>query len=184
MARIAEQFPDLRYPGLPPRLYINRLRRLCELRLAKLSISNTSDVLALCDELGRQRGRPIRLVPVAMRVSRPCGLWIMTEDTDFICYEAETTKFHQQHIIYHEIGHILCNHRGTGPVDAATARQLFPDLDTGLVRDMLGRTGYGDTQEQEAEMMASLIQASSPRHPVPKPGRGFLGSLAAVLGLG
>lgn len=119
-----------------------------------------------------------------MGASQPSGIWITTDSTDFICYKAETTKFHQRHIIFHEIGHIICNHRGAVPIGATTADRLFPNLDTRLVHDMLRRTGYPDVQEQEAEMMASLIQASSPRHSAPRPSRGVLGSLATALGIG
>ncbi len=35
---------------------------------------------------------------------------------------------------------------------------LFPDLDPDMVISMLGRAGYTDTQEREAELFASIIR--------------------------
>ncbi|CAM5346785.1 Toxin OS=Streptomyces rimosus subsp. rimosus (strain ATCC / DSM 40260 / JCM 4667 / NRRL 2234)OX=1265868 GN=SRIM_020250 PE=4 SV=1 [Streptomyces rimosus subsp. rimosus] len=57
----------------------------------------------------------------------------------------------------HELGHIICCHRGAGWLDEASARLLFPDLDPDLVRDMLLRATYDDVQEQEAEIIAYLL---------------------------
>jgi hypothetical protein len=71
----------------------------------------------------------------------------------------------------HELGHIICCHRGAGGLDEASARLLFPDLDPDLVRDMLLRATYDDVQEQEAEIIAYLLSErmreapSSPAEP-------------------
>ncbi|WP_314173995.1 ImmA/IrrE family metallo-endopeptidase [Streptomyces winkii] len=83
----------------------------------------------------------------------------MTQSVDFIVYEADTSKPHQDHIIAHELAHMVCGHRsGAGAdVDNETARLLFPDLDPGLLRKILGRTSYSTVQEREAEVTASLI---------------------------
>ena len=57
----------------------------------------------------------------------------------------------------HELGHIISCHRGSGVLDDASARQLFPNLDPALVRDMLMRSTYDDVQEREAEVIAYLL---------------------------
>ncbi|MCI3928135.1 toxin [Streptomyces sp. AN091965] len=137
-----------------------RLRRSCEARLAALKLPASCDIAELCALLSEQRGRPLHLVPIAMRAAQPCGLWIASSTADLIIFEAKTTRPHQEHIIAHELAHIICGHRSSSSLDDATARSVFPDLDPALVRDMLARTEYAEDQEQEAEMTASLINAT------------------------
>jgi hypothetical protein len=123
------------------------------------------DIDGLCDLLSGQRSRPIFRIPVAMHATHPCGFWVATEHADFIVYEANTSRAHQEHIITHELAHIICCHRGGVTLDDASAHLLFPDLDPELIRDMLRRSGYSDSQEQEAEVMASMILERVNRHP-------------------
>lgn len=98
-------------------------------------------------------------MPVSVPGSHPCGLWIMTRTVDFIVYEAETSRPHQDHIIAHELAHMVCGHRGGAGthVDDDTARLLFPDLAPELLQKILGRGNYSSVEEREAEVTASLI---------------------------
>lgn len=134
-----------------------QLRRECQARLDALNLPTPYDVSILCEYLSQQRGRPIHLVPMTMQVSHPCGILVASSTTDFIFYDVNTSKPHQEHIVMHELAHIICCHRGSGGLDDASAQLLFPDVDPELVRDMLRRTTYSNVQEQEAEIMASLI---------------------------
>nr|WP_234364880.1 toxin [Streptomyces sp. RTd22] len=111
----------------------------------------------LCRHLGEIRERPITLVPMPIPTSHPCGMWVAARDEDLIFFDANTTSAHQEHIILHELGHIICCHRGAGWLDEASARLLFPNLDPDIVRDMLLRATYDDVQEQEAEIIAYLL---------------------------
>lgn len=129
----------------------------------------------LCRYLGEVRDRPITLVPMQMpATSHPCGMWVAARDEDLIFYDANTTSAHQEHIILHELGHIICCHRGAGWLDEASARLLFPNLDPDLVRDMLLRATYDDVQEQEAEIIAYLLSqrmgSAEERHGPPPAG--------------
>ncbi|GAB1510455.1 hypothetical protein [Actinophytocola sp. KF-1] len=130
-----------------------RLRRRCRARLRDLPLPVPFDVHELCARVAARRGRPIRLLPVA-GLTGVCGLWIATDTTDLICYERDTTRPHQDHIILHELSHVLCDHHPAG--DHASA--LFPDLDPAMVRAVLGRAGYSSDEEREAETLASLIR--------------------------
>jgi hypothetical protein len=115
------------------------------------------DARALCEQVAVRRGRPIRLTPVA-RLTGVCGLWVATETTDLIFYEQETTHPHQEHIILHELSHLLCNHYPASLPLAEQAQSLLPDLDPEMVQRVLGRAGYSSAEEREAEMLASLIR--------------------------
>ncbi|GAA2488894.1 toxin [Streptomyces gobitricini] len=136
---------------------LKRLRKAGARRIAALDLPQVADVAALCRHLSEVRGRPITLVPMRMPASHPCGMWVAARDEDLIFYDANTTGAHQEHIILHELGHIICCHRGAGWLDEASSRLLFPDLDPDLVRDMLLRATYDDVQEQEAEIIAYLL---------------------------
>lgn len=48
-------------------------------------------------------------------------------------------------------------HTGTAEIDAAATRALTPNLSPEVVRRVLGRTVYTETEEHEAELLASLI---------------------------
>jgi hypothetical protein len=86
-------------------------------------------------------------------------MWISTNMGDFVIYEARTTRAHQEHIIAHELAHILCGHWAVDDAENNVLRQLFPDIAPEVVRRVLLRTRYSDVNEQEAEMMASLLLA-------------------------
>ncbi|GGS30779.1 ImmA/IrrE family metallo-endopeptidase [Actinokineospora fastidiosa] len=132
---------------------LRRIRRECGRLLDGLRLPARADLAGLCGHLAAARGRPLHVVSVSMRASQPCGLWLSTRDEDYVFYDADTGRAHQEHIILHEIGHLICGHTGGGdPVP-----DLFPDLDPDLVRAMLARTTYSDEQEQQAEIMAYLL---------------------------
>ncbi|UQA92722.1 toxin [Streptomyces halobius] len=143
--------------GQDRRSHLKRLRKAGARRIAELDLPKVADVAELCRYLGEIRDRPITLVPMQMPASHPCGMWVAARDEDLIFYDANTTSAHQEHIILHELGHIICCHRGAGWLDEASARLLFPNLDPDLVRDMLLRATYDDVQEQEAEIIAYLL---------------------------
>jgi hypothetical protein len=105
----------------------------------------------------------------------PCGLWVGTDRADHVFYDPGTSPLHAEHIVLHELAHILSGHGAAG---AGLAR-LFPDLDPATVREVLGRAGYTSAQEREAEMMASLIRGRS----APPP-RTTLGRVADAFGFG
>lgn len=133
------------------------LRRRCDDRLRGLDIPRPFDVERLCDSVARRRGRPIHLLPMRLPGAGPCGLWICGERDDYIVYQQETTPLHQEHIILHEIGHLVCGHRGTAPPDDAGGGSMFTHLAPETVRTMLPRTRYSSQEEREAEMLASLV---------------------------
>ncbi|MFE9447020.1 toxin [Streptomyces sp. NPDC006739] len=149
------------------------LRKAGARKLAELDLPEVADVAELCRYLGEVRDRPITLVPMQMPATHPCGMWVAARDEDLIFYDANTTGAHQEHIILHELGHIICCHRGAGWLDEASARLLFPNLDPDLVRDMLLRATYDDVQEQEAEIIAYLLSqrvgSTQERQGVPGP---------------
>ncbi|MFJ8313015.1 MULTISPECIES: ParH-like protein [unclassified Streptomyces] len=109
------------------------------------------DAFRLAETVARRRGRPIDLMPAAWQPGVPCGLLVTAEVADYIVYAADTSPLHQQHILVHELSHLLCEH------DGALSTGLVPHLSPELVGRVLGRTVYSQPQEQEAELLASLV---------------------------
>jgi hypothetical protein len=110
---------------------------------------------AFCASLARQRRRPIELVALAGLGGQTHGAWIPTRASDIIVYERQTTPLHQEHIVLHELSHIICGHEAQ-LAGSETAR-LFPDLRAELVQLILERHLYPTREELEAEILASLI---------------------------
>jgi hypothetical protein len=114
---------------------------------------------ALCETLAAESGRRIYLHPyeaVGVGADAPCGAWIATAQADHIFFEQRTSRYHQEQIILHEIGHLLCRHR-LHDVSESMLRE------TGLldgpesVGGALFRTSYSTQQEKEAELVASML---------------------------
>ncbi|MEU9132011.1 ParH-like protein [Kitasatospora sp. NPDC048540] len=147
-----------------------RLWRRCQQLVADAPLPVPFEIAGFLGALSEQLGRPIELIPLPAGVRAPCGVLVSTDRADYIGFPTDTTPLHQQHIVLHEVGHLLCGHRGgPGGTDGATAGPLFPHLSGELIRRVLGRTVYTEVQEQEAELFASLAlhRASRARPAVP-----------------
>ena len=140
-----------------------QLHRRCAALLRELRMPVPFDARALCDQVAARRGRPIRLIPVG-KLTGVCGLWIATDTMDLIFYEQRTTPPHQEHIILHELSHLLCHHNPESTSLAVQAQHLVPNLAPELVRRILGRAGYSTMEEREAETLASMIRQHAKSH--------------------
>jgi hypothetical protein len=160
-----------------------QIRKRCEALVSALDLPNPFSIDALVHQLSVQRGRPIHIhtVPIGSAINA-CGLWIATSTHDTIYVEEKTTKFHQEHIILHEVAHILWDHRITDQESLGTLTTLLPSISPDLIRRLLARTNYTTGQEQEAELVASLIHATA-RTRAPSPSTGVRGTLEAALGI-
>ncbi|MEU2309380.1 toxin [Streptomyces misionensis] len=147
------------------------LRRWCTGIVGNLEMPERADVNSLCDMLEDLRGRRISLLqaPMPTGPGRPCGLWVATDEHDFILYQEYTTQAHQEHIIRHELGHMICGHEAAPMMADEAVQLLMPSLDPDLVRSVLGRSQYSNSEEKAAELVASLMpvhaEQSGPRRP-------------------
>jgi hypothetical protein len=163
---------------------MRRLRRHCERLLQGIPIPHPFDLAEFCQGIARLRGRRLRLQPVpGLSSTAPCGLWISVPAADYIFFDPDTSRLHAEHIVLHELGHMLGGHSISLDVGHSTLSRLMPDLDPKTVARVLGRVSYTTSQEQEAEMLASLIRARAVRGRPGESGsrRDALGRLADVL---
>ena len=158
------------------------LRRRCTAILRDLGVPRSLSLEAVRERVEELRGRPLvlRELPEEVAAAGACGLWMATDKADYVFYEARTAPLHREHIILHEIGTVLCDHHRSLTEDG---EQPPGDLLVGLrpqrVTRFRTRTSYTNTEEQEAEMIATLIQSAGTA------GReaGPLGRLGAFLGV-
>ena len=135
---------------------LRAVRRRCESTLRDVSVPSPFDVRAFTATVSSRRGRPIHLLPKSARLG-PCGVWLAMPSADYVFFENATSPLHREHIILHELGHLLRNHAPTEVIDDRALRLLLPTLDVDVVRRVMGRTNYTAIEEQEAEMIASLV---------------------------
>ncbi|MFF0221638.1 hypothetical protein [Streptomyces sp. NPDC004629] len=76
---------------------------------------------------------------------------------DYIFYQQETSSAHQDHIILHEVGHILADHTG-GESEGEVWRIPLPDIPHDVINETWRRTAYDEECEREAELVATIIQ--------------------------
>jgi Zn-dependent peptidase ImmA (M78 family) len=153
--------------------------------LRNLDLPIPFEVHAFCRRLAARRAREIVLEPVA-NAAGPHGLWLAGDNADFVFYQQHTSPAHQDHIILHELCHLLCDHRAELWQELPRQR-LMPDLQPETVQRVLSRASYSDDQEREAELLASLILERSRGlqvAPVEPPGssEALVQRLAATLG--
>ncbi|MGF1425076.1 hypothetical protein [Kitasatospora sp. LaBMicrA B282] len=120
------------------------------------------EIEALCASVAEQRGRPLRLIPLPSAAgvrSSICGMWLAFPNADQVYYTPVTSPLHQTHIILHELAHMLLDHQQNSAAAPEALSRLFPDLDPAMAARLLarGRSEATDRQEQEAELLASLI---------------------------
>jgi hypothetical protein len=134
-----------------------QIRRRCWELVRALDVPSPFDVQQFCAGLAASRGRPIDLRPMAMPPDSPCGVWVSTADRDYIFYEERTTGLHREHIIMHEIGHLLADHGNEAVLTLTESHLLLPHLDSAFVSRVLNRTDYSVDEERTAETVASMI---------------------------
>ncbi|BBH70902.1 hypothetical protein ACTI_75870 [Actinoplanes sp. OR16] len=141
-------------------------------RLRGIRVPDPFDLDLFCAEVSASRGRPLHRQPLAgLGPGAPCGLYLGLPAADYVFYDPETSPLHAEHIVLHEIAHMLCGHgQRTGNTDLAA--QLFPDLDPAMISRMLARAAYSTEQEREAEMLASMIRTTREPSTAHDPGAG------------
>jgi hypothetical protein len=146
------------------------IRRRCAARVRELSIPVPFDIETFCDTLGHQRGRPVYVRPMSLRLVAS-GIWLATDAADYILFEQRSTVYHQLHIVFHELGHMLCGHQ-PGPQALQAALGLSPAALTAAsvnlhrLHRLMCRAAYTSVEELEAELFASLMRERIPDAPL------------------
>jgi hypothetical protein len=135
---------------------LRAVMRRCRACLQKLDLPEPFSVEKLCSHIEGQRGRPLKLQPLKSEEG-PYGLLVSSSRADYVFFVQNTTAVHQRHIVLHELCHLLLGHQSPVADENELLQLLLPDLRPALVHAMLQRRTYSATDEQEAELLASLI---------------------------
>lgn len=145
-----------------------RLRQRCRTRLAEVEIPRPWDLQEFCRRLGHQRGRDLilRPVPALAGTLEITGAWLAYEDYDVIFYHPQTTPWHREQIVLHECAHMLSGHVPSMHTMGGVIAECFSEhWDTGKIAQILLRSRYDTPMEQEAEVLAGLIENIAERGP-------------------
>ncbi|WP_378739512.1 hypothetical protein [Nocardia brasiliensis] len=140
-----------------------------------LRIPRPWDLTVFLAQVTAMVGKEIRLMPLPTGLAdgMPCGVLLESADHIVIAYDADSSGYHAEHIVLHEIGHLLLDHAGVDADRArrATIEMLFPSMDPDSVLRVLQRSDYDDAAEHQAELFASLVLSESRTAPVGSPVR-------------
>lgn len=123
-----------------------------EALLDEIGLPSPFTVDTMVDSVATHIGSAIRIRDVHLEIDAPCGLWLALGKVNYIFVDARS-HVHRDHIILHELAHMICGH-SQGQLDLAG---FLPDIDPGRIHTALARSGYSDRQEAEAEIMATVI---------------------------
>lgn len=128
--------------------------------VTSLHIPMPFTVRAFVGVVSRLIGRRIKVRPFPADVVEafrakgerlPYGLMVDAGPGVMIFYRPDTGTAHRQHVLLHELGHVVCRHI-TNPIGEQDAD------DADVIGTALQRSRYDDEQEQAAELVAYLIQ--------------------------
>jgi hypothetical protein len=135
------------------------LRRQSAKLIKDLDLPSPFDLEEFCRSLGRQRGRPLTLMEIDLPSALPCGMVAALDDRDIIFITAGLTGPHRDVVGLHEIGHLIAGHLTDPLADPDAGRFVYTHLDPRLVRSINGRSNYSTPEEQQAELIATMLFA-------------------------
>ncbi|MPY51037.1 toxin-antitoxin system, toxin component [Streptomyces acidicola] len=139
------------------------MRRLCGELVGELTLPAPAEPAglysALCDAMGRRRGRPVQYRTAAFPPGTASGLWLDMAEQDLVVIEERTAPDHQLVILGHELWHMHAGHCGHHVEGATVAARLLSDgADLrATVQKVAARTRFDVKDEQDAESFGLLL---------------------------
>lgn len=134
------------------------LHSRCEERLKELLLPYPFTIEGFQVGLSTTRRRPLHVGGMpSPALEGPSGVWIATPEADYVFVDEGARGLHREHIVLHELAHMICDHSGAPVLSHEDAAALLPSLDGATVARVLGRTRYSQAEEREAELLATLI---------------------------
>ncbi|WP_123980952.1 toxin-antitoxin system, toxin component [Streptomyces sp. Ag109_O5-1] len=119
---------------------------------------------ALCDAMGRRRGRPVLFRTAVFPPGTASGLWLDLADSDLVVVEERTAPDHQLVILGHELWHMHAGHHGHDVEGVGVAARLLAEGTGGeqaavqaAVLRVAARTRCVRAEERDAETFGLLL---------------------------
>lgn len=135
------------------------LRRFCRRTLTALDLRPPLSAEELCARLGSARGRAIVLVARDLDAANAFGCLVPMRTRDLIVHDANLSRAHRDHVVFHEVVHLLRGH-----VDR-TATQDGPLICGPRPAGAAQGTLYDSGQEWEAETGATIFSTWAQTEP-------------------
>lgn len=129
---------------------------LCRKFVRSLRLEPYATAYELCDQMSSLRARPIRVVEWRLPIPGPMGVWISRASDDVVVVQELATGGHRDHIVLHELAHILCEHEGETLPGYEPALPVLADVAPGGAVQRL-RSAYDSNSEREAELLAAAF---------------------------
>jgi hypothetical protein len=142
-----------------------------------LQLSAPFTVESLRKSLENYSGREVLLTPFSVRSGEPSGIFLQTAGVDNLCYQMQTSPFHQAHIVAYLVAQALLSDPSQPTMDS----RLAPGVGAHFARFVLGYNAalpeVASDGQAEAFAMRLLDQAGvceCPGHggEAPAPGAG------------
>lgn len=140
------------------------------LRLARARAVRLVPADGLVDHLvaavSGQRDRRIHLLPEELGPEAPTGMWICTDQADYIVFPADASTAERAAVICHELAHMLLGHQPVSEHDrmCQMASVVAPSVDPEVRQRFLTRHGYLEQVEAEAEHLGTALMIQLARN--------------------
>lgn len=140
------------------------LRRRCVELLDELQLTPPFNAWEFCARLGERRNRRVRVQAAELGGVTVTGHLLALPEHDRILHDSRAPHAQQQHVIYHEVMHLVLGH-----LDRETEPLTCGSLLVGEVADSLDRPDllYSDAFEWEAETGATEMSRLAALRPRP-----------------
>lgn len=133
--------------------------------IQQVPIPDPWDLNGLVANVARMRKRPITLMSTGIALAftdGPCGLWLALEDRDLIVHELETSDYHIDQIVCHELGHMLLGHKRCAQFSdedfhKIVCNAIVPAMNPAKVQAVFARRNFDADQEHDAETFANML---------------------------
>lgn len=150
-----------------PRTNDDRVRAAKGARASALKLVPANGAVDdLVTAVGRTRRRVIHLLDVDLGPGEPTGMWIATDQADYVVHPADASAAERTAVICHELAHMLLGHQPQAEGDSSVrmATVVAPDIDPEVAQRFLRRHGYAEPVEAEAEHLGTLLVAQLARN--------------------
>lgn len=135
-------------------------RRRLPLAVVDRLLPASGELTDLVAAFAAHRNRPVHLLPLDIGPGALSGLWISTDDADYIGYPRTASPERVCAIVCHEIGHALLGHEHLDLAEQLLRAGHFRALPPDLVRSTLAaRHGYDTPEEKDAELLGTRLSS-------------------------